>query len=75
MTNDVTQIQNTVFMSLRIMLRAPLLVIGGVVMALIVNWQLALFLVIGVPVLFIFLVWVMKKVVHYSNRYKKNSMV
>lgn len=61
MTNDVTQIQNTVFMSLRIMLRAPLLVIGGVVMALIVNWKLALFLVIGVPVLFIFLVWVMKK--------------
>ncbi|KMJ57545.1 ABC transporter ATP-binding protein [Bacillus sp. LL01] len=61
MTNDVTQIQNTVFMSLRIMLRAPLLVIGGVVMALIVNWQLALFLVVGVPVLFIFLVWMMKK--------------
>ncbi|WP_404448402.1 ABC transporter ATP-binding protein/permease [Sutcliffiella horikoshii] len=61
MTNDVTQIQNTVFMSLRIMLRAPLLVVGGVIMALIVNWQLALFLVIGVPVLFIFLVWMMKK--------------
>ncbi|WP_223702655.1 ABC transporter ATP-binding protein [Sutcliffiella deserti] len=61
MTNDVTQIQNTVFMSLRIMLRAPLLIIGGVVMALIVNFQLALFLVIGVPVLFVFLVFVMKK--------------
>ncbi|CAG9623714.1 ABC transporter ATP-binding protein [Sutcliffiella rhizosphaerae] len=61
MTNDVTQIQNTVFMSLRIMLRAPLLVIGGVVMAVIVNWQLALFLVAGVPVLFFFLLWVMKK--------------
>ncbi|NLP52993.1 ABC transporter ATP-binding protein [Bacillus sp. RO1] len=61
MTNDVTQIQNTVFMSLRIMLRAPLLVVGGVIMALIVNWQLAIFLVIGVPVLFLFLVWVMKK--------------
>jgi ATP-binding cassette, subfamily B, multidrug efflux pump len=43
MTNDVTQVQNTVFMSLRIMLRAPLLIIGGVVMALIVNFQLALF--------------------------------
>ncbi|WP_078382161.1 ABC transporter ATP-binding protein [Sutcliffiella halmapala] len=61
MTNDVTQVQNTVFMSLRIMLRAPLLIIGGVVMALIVNFQLALFLVIGVPILFIFLVWVMKR--------------
>jgi len=61
MTNDVTQVQNTVFMSLRIMMRAPLLIIGGVVMALIVNFQLALFLVIGVPVLFVFLMWLMKR--------------
>jgi ATP-binding cassette, subfamily B, multidrug efflux pump len=61
LTNDVTQIQNTVFMSLRIMLRAPLLVIGGVVMALIVNVKLALILVLTVPVLFLSLVWVMSK--------------
>ncbi|MCA1318565.1 ABC transporter ATP-binding protein/permease [Bacillus tianshenii] len=61
MTNDVTQVQNTVFMSLRIMMRAPLLIIGGVVMALIVNFQLALFLVVGVPILFVFLMWLMKR--------------
>ncbi|AST89948.1 MULTISPECIES: ABC transporter ATP-binding protein [Sutcliffiella] len=61
MTNDVTQIQNTVFMSLRIMLRAPLLVIGGVIMALFVNFRLALFVLIAVPFLFFFLVWVMRK--------------
>lgn len=61
MTNDVTQVQNTIFMSLRIMMRAPLLIIGGVVMALIVNFQLALFLVIGVPVLFVLLMWLMKR--------------
>lgn len=61
MTNDVTQLQNTIFMGLRIMLRAPLLIIGGVIMALVVNVKLALFLVITVPVLFFFLLWVMNK--------------
>ncbi|MFZ3589661.1 ABC transporter ATP-binding protein [Bacillus sp. DJP31] len=61
MTNDVNQIQNTIFMGLRIMLRAPLLIIGGVVMALIVNAKLAFFLVITVPFLFMLLIWVMNK--------------
>jgi ATP-binding cassette, subfamily B, multidrug efflux pump len=61
MTNDVTQIQNTVFMSLRIMLRAPLLVLGGVSMALMVNVKLALIFVVLIPFLVVFLVWAMKK--------------
>lgn len=60
MTNDVSQIQNTIFMCLRIALRAPLLVLGGVVMALIVNVKLALILVAVVPLLLLLLVWVMK---------------
>lgn len=57
LTNDVTQIQNTVFMSLRIMMRAPLFVIGGVVMAFIVNVKLALILISVVPFLVLFLRW------------------
>ncbi|QED46941.1 ABC transporter ATP-binding protein [Cytobacillus dafuensis] len=61
MTNDITQIQNTLFMSLRIMLRAPLLIIGGLVMAFVVNVKLALILSVVVPFLFIFLTWVMNK--------------
>ncbi|QOR64768.1 ABC transporter ATP-binding protein [Cytobacillus suaedae] len=60
-TNDVTQLQNTVFMSLRIMLRAPLLIIGGMIMALFVNVKLALVLVIAVPSLFLFLIYFMNK--------------
>ncbi|MFC0557436.1 ABC transporter ATP-binding protein [Halalkalibacter alkalisediminis] len=60
-TNDVTQIQNTIFMSLRIMLRAPLLIIGGTVMALLVNVRLALILVITIPLLIFFLIWMMRK--------------
>lgn len=59
-TNDVNQLQNTIFMSLRIMLRAPLLVAGSVIMALIVNWQLALVLLVAVPVLLAILLSIMK---------------
>jgi ATP-binding cassette, subfamily B, multidrug efflux pump len=61
MTNDVRQLQNTIFMSLRIMLRAPLLVVGSTIMALIVDARLALVLVIVIPVLWLFLLWVLKR--------------
>lgn len=61
MTNDVTQLQNTVFMGLRIMARAPLIVLGGTIMAITVNLKLSLVLVISIPVLVLFLGWVMKR--------------
>jgi ATP-binding cassette, subfamily B, multidrug efflux pump len=63
MTNDVTQIQNMVFMSLRIALRAPLLVVFGVVMSFAVHVQLAFVLFVAVPILVMFLSWMMKKAV------------
>lgn len=55
LTSDVTMVQQVLFMGLRIMLRAPLLVIGSLVMAFIVNAKLALYLVIGAPILLVFL--------------------
>lgn len=61
MTNDVTQVQNVLFMSMRFMLRAPLVVLGSIIMAFFVNAYLAMFLVIGLPFLFIFL-WIMVKI-------------
>ncbi|MFD1040689.1 ABC transporter ATP-binding protein [Virgibacillus byunsanensis] len=59
-TNDVRQIQNTIFMALRIMSKAPLIVIGGVIMAFVVNAKLALIFLITVPLLVGFLLWVLK---------------
>jgi len=55
LTNDVTQVQNMVFMSMRIALRAPLLVIGGVTMSFVVDARLALYFLAGVPFLAVFL--------------------
>lgn len=63
MTNDVTQVQNMLFMSLRIALRAPLLVVFGVGMAFVVHSRLALILAVAVPLSTAFLLWVMKKAV------------
>ncbi|MBS8266824.1 ABC transporter ATP-binding protein [Mesobacillus boroniphilus] len=60
-TNDVTQLQNTFFMSLRIAMRAPLLVIGGIVMAMFVHVKLSLAFVVIIPPLLIFLIWIMTK--------------
>lgn len=59
-TNDIRQIQNMIFMGLRIMVKAPLLVIGGVTMAFVVNARLALIFLITVPLLILFLFFVMK---------------
>lgn len=60
-TNDVRQVQQTLFMALRIMVRAPLMVIGGVIMAFIVNPRLALIFLITVPLLVSFIFWVLRK--------------
>ncbi|RED54899.1 ABC transporter ATP-binding protein [Cohnella phaseoli] len=61
LTNDVTQVQDTVFMGLRFMLRVPLVVIGSVIMALIVHVELGSLLVLTVPILVLFILWMVKK--------------
>ncbi|MCO4851607.1 ABC transporter ATP-binding protein [Bacillus vallismortis] len=61
LTNDVTQVQNMIFMGLRFMLRAPLMIAGGIVLSLAVNVKLGFFLLVTIPILILFLLWVLKK--------------
>jgi len=61
MTSDVTQVQNAVFMSLRVMMRAPLIMAGGLFMALALSVRLGLILLLISPVLFTVLVWMMNR--------------
>ena len=51
LTNDVTQIQNMFMMALKIAVRAPLLAIGGVFMAIRLSHQLSLVFVISIPLI------------------------
>lgn len=61
LTNDATQLQDVVFMGLRFFLRMPLLVVGSMIMAVTVHAELGLLLVVTVPLLIVFVMWVMKK--------------
>lgn len=67
LTSDVTMAQNILFMGLRILLRAPLVVIGSLAMAMVVNVKLASFLLIGIPFLFVFLFVMARKGVGYFS--------
>ncbi len=55
LTNDITQVQNMVLMALRIMVRAPLLCIGGIVMTVVINPRLAAILLVSIPVMLTFM--------------------
>ena len=57
LTSDVTQTMNIVFMMLRIAMKAPLMAIGSIVMAFVVNAKLALILCVSFPFLVVFLIW------------------
>lgn len=51
LTNDITQVQNVVMMMLRLMLRAPGMLIGAIIMAFMMNSSLAAILLVVIPVL------------------------
>lgn len=61
LTNDVTQAQNMVMMMMRMLIRAPLLALGGIVMAILINVQLAIILVIVLPILAAIIAIITKK--------------
>jgi len=61
LTNDIVHLQMMVLMSLRMMIRAPLLFIGGIIMAVSLNAKLSLILVISIPLLMVVLYTRMKK--------------
>jgi len=61
LTNDIGQVQEMVAMLLRIMVRAPVMMVGSLVMAILTSPQLALLFVVLMPFVAILLVWVVRK--------------
>ena len=60
LTNDITQIQQIVLMSLRMLVRAPFTFIGGLVMAFSINFSLTLNLVVAIIILAITITFLVK---------------
>lgn len=61
LTNDVTQIREMVVLMLRAMVRAPGMLIGSIIMAILTSPDLAVLLLVLTPVVMVLLVWVIKK--------------
>ena len=51
MTNDITQIQNMFAMVIRGAVRAPLLAIGGMIMAIVTSRSLSVIFIVAIPVI------------------------
>lgn len=60
LTNDITQVQNLINMALRMMLRAPGMLIGALIMAFVMNRQLALVVLVVIPILVLLIVLVIR---------------
>ena len=61
MTNDVTQMQEAVGALLRIMVRAPLLMIGSLIMAILTAAQLAFIPLLLIPVVLLGVWWIISR--------------
>lgn len=51
LTQDVSHLQHVLVMALRMLARQPIMCIGGCIMALQINWRLALILLVLVPLI------------------------
>lgn len=61
LTNDVTQVQEAVVMVLRMLVRAPLLLIGSLVMAILTTPQLAFLPLVLMLVELLALIWIVRR--------------
>lgn len=60
LTNDITNVQNVISMALRMMLRAPGMLIGGLIMAVLMNARLAVILGVVIPLLLVAIILVIR---------------
>ncbi|MDD4700198.1 MAG: ABC transporter ATP-binding protein [Oscillospiraceae bacterium] len=71
-TNDVSQLQNAVNMTIRLVVRAPFICIGSVIATLIIDWKLGL-IVLGVLPVYVFCLYlIMKKTSPLYTQVQRN---
>jgi len=62
-TNDVQQVQTIVFMALTLILSAPILIVGGIIMAIRQDVPLSGLLVVVLPIMVVFIAIVMSRAI------------
>ncbi len=61
LTNDVTQVQEALLLVLRILVRAPLLLIGSLIMAVITSPELAFLPLVLMPIELVAVLWIVNR--------------
>jgi len=60
-TNDITQVERVLMLILRIMISAPMMGIGGIIMAISTDLKLSLIIVIVIPIISIVIFFIARK--------------
>jgi len=68
LTNDVNTLQQVAMMSLRLLIRAPLMLICAVIFALQINKELTVIIAVAIPVLSLAIFFILKKGIPYFTK-------
>jgi len=71
MTGDINQLQVAVAMMIRLVIRAPFLVIGAIIMAMMLDWKLSLIFLAIAPLVSLALFIIMKKSLPFYKSIQK----
>ncbi len=70
-TNDINQLQVATAMLIRLVIRAPFLIIGAIVMAVLIDFKLALIIIIAAPLIAFVLYLIMSRSVPFYKSIQK----
>jgi len=71
LTNDINTLQQVVMMSLRLLIRAPLMLVCAVIFALQINKELTIIIAVAIPVLSFAIFFIMKKGIPYFTKMQR----
>lgn len=72
MTNDINQLQLAVAMVIRLVVRAPFLVVGAIIMSMTIDFRMSIIFLVTTPLIAIVLYAVMNKSIPYFKKMQKN---
>ena len=72
-TNDIRQIQDMVLMMIRIIISAPIVMVGGAVMAFTLNKRLSTVMFIAIPIILVIALFVAKQVMPMFDKAQKKT--
>lgn len=67
LTNDITTIGSVIMMTLRILVRVPIIFLGSIIMAVLISSKLSIILIVLLPIMIVFMIIIMKKAFPYFD--------